>query len=200
MRATIVAGLAALALGLLAQGAAASRRAGCPAAWSKGWHALANKVEAPVYCPLWMPNPLDAQIGGQYQDIYSIGADRSYLVSFLAHGDLGSGDVHVNFRGYPGRTRIPRCPTLILEGSKSIRGITPCFADAAGTVRAGPIAATVYRVNQGADQWHILLAWRYHGSLYTVSEHVINPYDSAQRVLKNLQRLLQSLVLVNPGR
>jgi hypothetical protein len=199
MRATIVAAVVALALGLLAQGAAASPKAACPAAWAKGWHALANKVEAPVYCPLWMPNPLDAQIGGQYEDIYSIGRDRSYLVSFLAHGDLGSGDVHVNFRGYPGRTAIPRCPTTLLEGKKTVHGVTPCFADASGTVRAPGIAATVYRVNQGADQWHILLAWRHRGSLYTVSEHVINPYDSAARVLKNLRHVLQSLVLVRPS-
>jgi hypothetical protein len=199
MRATIVAGVAALTLGLLTQGAAASPSAACPATWAKGWHTLANKVGAPVYCPLWMPNPLDAQIGGQYQDIYSIGRDHSYLVSFLAHGDLGSGDVHVNFRGYPGRTMIPRCPTTLLEGTKTIHGITPCFADPSGTVRAPGIVATVYRVNQGADQWHILLAWRHRGSLYTVSEHVINPYDSATRVLKNMQHLLQSLVLVRPS-
>jgi hypothetical protein len=199
MRATVVACVVALALGLLAQGAAASRRAACPATWAKGWHALANKVESPVYCPLWMPNPLDAQIGGQYQDIYSIGHDRSYLVSFLAHGDLGSGDVHVNFRGYPGRTTVPRCPTTLLEGTKTVHGVTPCFADASGTVRAAGIVATVYRVNQGADQWHILLAWRHGGSLYTVSEHVINPYDNAGRVLKNLQHLLRSLVLVRPS-
>jgi hypothetical protein len=32
-----------------------------------------------------------------------------------------------------------------------------------------------------------------------VSEHVINPYDSAARVLKNMQHLLQSLVLVRPS-
>jgi hypothetical protein len=200
MRATIVACAAAAALGLLAQGAAGSRAAGCPAAWAKGWHVLADKVDAPVYCPLWMPNPLDARIGGEYQDIYSIGSDRSYLVSFLAHGDLGSGDVHVNFRGYPGRTSIPRCQTTLLEGTKTIRGVSPCFADAAGTVRAAGIVATLYRVNQGADQWHILLAWHHQGSLYTVSEHVINPYDSAARVVKNLRRLLQSLVLVRPSR
>jgi hypothetical protein len=199
MRASILAAVVALALGLLAQGVSASPKAACPAAWAKGWHALANKVESPVYCPLWMPNPLDAQIGGQYQDIYSIGHDRSYLVSFLAHGDLGSGDVHVNFRGYPGRTTVPRCPTTLLEGTKTVHGVTPCFADASGKVRAGGIVATVYSVNQGADQWHILLAWRHRGSLYTVSEHVINPYDSAARVLKNLQRLLQSLVLVRPS-
>jgi hypothetical protein len=106
--------------------------------------------------------------------------------------------VHVNFRGYPGRTTIPRCQTIALEGTKTIRGVGPCFADPSGTVRAGTITATVYRVNQDADQWHILLAWRYRGSLYTVSEHVIKPYATATKVLVNLRKLLSSLVLVRP--
>jgi len=145
-----------------------------------------------------MPNPLDAQIGGEWQDIYSIDKDRSYLVSFLSHGDLGTGDVHVNFRGYPGRTTIPHCQTVILEGKKTIRGTTPCFADTAGTRTVNGIHATVYRVNQDADQWHILYAWRHAGSLYTVSEHVITPYRLPRQVFANLDRVLQSLVLVRP--
>ena len=189
----MVAGLVALALGGIAQGASGAPKAGCPAAWAKGWQALANKVGAPVYCPTWMPNPLDAKIGGDYQDTYGIGKDRSYLVSFLEHGDLGSGDVHVNFRGYPGRTAIPRCPAPVGKGT------TPCFADPAGHVSANGIRATVYRVNQGEDQWHILLAWHRQGSLYTVSQHVINPYDSATKVLQNMEHVLKSLVLVQPS-
>src|SRR5712692_5361573 len=129
MRAAIVAGVVALAVAVSAAGAFAGRSAaGCPAAWKAGWQKLANRIQAPVYCPLWMPNPLDARIGGDYQDIYSIGTDRSYLVSFLYHGDQGTGDVHVNFRGYPGRTAIPRCKTIILGGTKTLRGKTACFA------------------------------------------------------------------------
>jgi hypothetical protein len=199
MRATIVAGVVALALAAAAVGASGGRSAsGCPAAWKAGWQQLANKIQAPVYCPLWMPNPLDGRIGGDNQDIYSVDKDRSYLVSFLYHGDLGTGDVHVNFRGYPGRTAIPRCKTIVLTANKTLRGTTACFADPHGTKKAPGIVATVYRVNQDADQWHILLAWRYHGSLYTVSEHVIRPFDSAARVLQNLDRLLKNLVLVRP--
>jgi hypothetical protein len=198
MRVTAVAGLVAVVLGALAQSASAAPAASCPPAWAPGWQKLADKVGAPVYCPTWMPNPLDAQIGGQYQDIYSIGKDRSYLVSFLEHGDVGSGDVHVNFRGYPGRTTIPTCTTVIPNGKKTIRGKTPCFADAAGTRSSRGITATIYRVNQDADQWHILLAWHHGGSLYTVSEHVIKPYLSATLVQRNLDRLLAGLVLVRP--
>src|SRR6478672_13962388 len=135
MRALVAAGVVALALVSFVP--AASAKSGCPAAWRSGWQTLANRVQAPVYCPTWMPNPLDAKIGGQYIDIHSIGKDRSYLVSFLEHGDLGSGDVHVNFRGYPGHTAVPRCTTVIPNGTKTIRGKTACFADAAG-VRTAP--------------------------------------------------------------
>jgi hypothetical protein len=196
MRALLAAGAAALALVPTASGATKAHV--CPAAWRAGWQALANKIQAPVYCPTWMPNPLDAKIGGQYTDIYSVQkSDRSYLVSFLEHGDLGSGDVHVNFRGYPGRTAIPACTTVIPNGSKSVHGTTPCFADPAGTRSAHGIKATVYRVNQDADQWHILFAWHHNGSLYTVSEHVIKPYTYTQ-VVRNLDRLLAGLVLVRP--
>ena len=191
MRALLVAAAAALAL-TAAGGAGAAGKRTCPAAWANGWQTLANKVEVPVYCPTWMPNPLDAKVGGQYQDIYSVDQDRSYLVSFLEHGDLGSGDVHVNFRGYPARSAIPRCPAPVGKGK------VPCFSEPVARMTANGIRATVYQVNQGADQWHILLAWHYNHSLYTVSEHVIAPYRFSAQVKRNLQKLLNSLVLVRP--
>jgi len=191
MRALAVAAVAAV-LALSAGSAHAAPAKACPQSWTKGWTTLADKVQAPVYCPTWMPNPLDAQIGGQFEDIYSVAKDRSYLVSFLEHGDLGSGDVHVNFRGYPGQTKIPRCPKPVGKGTIA------CFQEPFTHVTENGIRATAYQVNWGADQWHILLAWQYRHSLYTVSEHVINPYDSSKRVLQNLRHLLGSLVLVRP--
>jgi hypothetical protein len=194
----MVAGVVALVLAALVPGASAGAAApACPAAWKTGWQHLANTINAPVYCPTWMPNPLDARIRGDYQDIYSIGKDRSYLVSFLEHGDEGSGDVHVNFRGYPGRTTIPRCRTILPSGKNTLHGTTPCFSDAADVHKVPGIAATLYLVNQDADQWHLLLAWRHSGSLYTVSEHVIKPYTERQ-IRKNLDRLLKGLVLLQP--
>jgi hypothetical protein len=33
---------------------------------------------------------------------------------------------------------------------------------------------------------------------YAISEHVIRPYDTATKVLKNLDRMLAGLVLVRP--
>jgi hypothetical protein len=194
----VPAGLTACADDEPTPAAKASAPLACPASWKPGWQQLANRVKAPVYCPTWMPNPLDAKIGGQYIDIDSVAKDRSYLISFLEHGDAGSGDVHVNFRGYPGSTAIPRCKTVIPNGTKTIRGKTACFSGEAGVEAAPGIRATVYRVNQDADQWHILLAWKHRGSLYTVSEHVIKPFGNATVVLKNLRRVLRGLVLVQP--
>src|SRR5258706_2237676 len=38
----------------------------CPTGWAAGWQRLARRVDAPVYCPSWMPQPLVGQIGSEY--------------------------------------------------------------------------------------------------------------------------------------
>jgi hypothetical protein len=174
-----------------AQSAAAAKdRASCPAAFKAEWQRLANRVKAPVYCPGWMPSPLDADIGGQWNsDGAHVDRDRSYLVGFLWH-EAGSGDVHVNFRGYPGRTAMPRC----LERRRPI----PCFSDARGTKRIGDKKITIYTVSRDADQWHVTYLWRRSGTLYTVSEHVAPPL-TFRRVVANLDRLVGSLELIRPA-
>ena len=60
------------------------------------------------------------------------------------------------------------------------------------------ITATLYTVNQDADQWHLLLAWHHKGSLYTVSEHLAPPLDY-RKVVTYLKRELGSLVLIRPS-
>jgi hypothetical protein len=162
---------------------------GCPAAWKPGWQRLANRVDVPVYCPSWMPSPLDALIDGQWSSGGPIvDRDRSYLVGFLWH-EAGSGDVHVNFRAYPGRTAVPRCR----DGKRSI----PCFSDPRGTRRVGGKNVTVYTVSRDADQWHVTYLWRRNGTLYTVSEHVAPPL-TYRRVIANLDRLVGGLELIRP--
>jgi hypothetical protein len=147
-----------------------------------------------------MPDPIDARIGGAYANGRWIDRkDRSYLVSFLwTDRDAGiSREVHVNFRGYPGRTRIPTCESTLTVKEKTVRTRVPCFADAHGVRRLGAIRATVYTVNQGIDQWHVVYAWKRDGSLYAVSQHVAPPY-SFEQVLHNLDRITRGLVLVEP--
>jgi hypothetical protein len=171
----------------------------CPAAWAAGWQRLANRIGAPVYCPSWMPQPLDAKIGGDWFNGQYVSANGAYLVSFVWQetGPGGGEEVHVNFRGYPSQTAIPICPDTVVVGGKTLHPAKPCFSDARGHRLVPGIRATVYTANQGADQWHVLYAWRHEGSLYTLSEHVAPPF-TYQRVVHNLDRMLKSLVLLQP--
>jgi hypothetical protein len=100
--------------------------------------------------------------------------------------------LHVNLRGYPGRTTIPQCQSL------NGRGTTPCFADPDGTLVENGIHATLYTVNQDADNWHLLYAWRHRGSLYAISEHLAPPLDY-KRLLVYLKREVGALVLIHPS-
>jgi hypothetical protein len=159
-----------------------------------GWQRLADRIHAPVYCPAWLPDPLDGHIGGQWNNIDSVGKDRSYLIGFVWQ-EVGSGELHVNLRGYPGRTRIPTCRRPP-DGKQPARPVA-CFADPNGTFRTGDIRATLFTVNQDADTWHLLYAWRHGGSLYTISQHVAPPL-TYRKVLADLQHELKSLVLVEP--
>jgi hypothetical protein len=174
----------------------------CPAKFVAGWQKLADRISAPVYCPAWMPEPLTGQItgvvnyggGGGYT--VSVSKDRSYLVSQIWR-EPNTGELHVNLRAYPGVTKIPACQVDTTVNGKLKHRSLPCFADAGGTIRDGNIRATLYTVNQGADQWHILYAWRHAGNLYTVSQHVAEPLTYAM-VKRDLRRILHNLVLVSP--
>jgi hypothetical protein len=168
----------------------------CPAAWKGGWHRLAERIDSAVYCPTWMPSPLDGRIGGQWDNGVSVRRDRSYLVSFLWH-EPPAQDVHVNFRAYPGRTEIPRCEdTRVVAGKKRTR-LIPCFSDPHPTRRIGRHTVTAYTVNQGVDMWHVLYLWRERGTTYTLSEHVAKPLTYRQVVAK-LDRMMRGLVRVEP--
>ena len=196
--------LALAALALLASGcsggettkvAAAAPEPTATCKYPAGWQKLANRIDATVYCPGWLPDPLTSQLGGRWNNINSVDPDRSYLMSFVwqeTGGGAAGGELHVNLRGYPGRTAIPKCT----RGGKD-KQLIPCFADSRGTISANGIRATMYTVNQDADQWHILLAWRHQGSLYTLSEHVAPPL-TYRKVVSYLKHELRSLVRIEP--
>jgi hypothetical protein len=180
--------------------ASAATSAPCPRAWKAGWQRLADDVGAPVYCPRWMPPEVDAKMDGRYKNGRWVDSDKSYLVSFLwLDQDAGvSREVHVNFRGYPGQTAIPKCESTHTVKGTTFRKPIPCFSDPQPeTRRLGDITATVYTANQGIDEWHVLYAWKHDGSLYTASQHVASPY-SYRRVVENLDRMTKGLVLLQP--
>jgi hypothetical protein len=176
---------------------AAAAKPACPARALAGWRRLANRIHAPVYCPAWMPDPLDGVIDGRWNTIHSVSKDRSYLIGFIWQ-EFGSGELHVNLRGYPGRTRIPTCIDVNTVNGVTRRSKVACFADPNGHRRVAGIDATVYTANQDADRWHVLYAWRRNGSLYALSEHVAAPLNY-RKVVANLDRMLRSLVLVRPS-
>ena len=166
-----------------------AKPAACPAEWRAGWEKLARRADATVFCPSWMPHPLDGRIGGEWTDIDDVDADGSYLVSFIWQ-ESHTGEVHVNFRRYVG-TAMPRCRAS--ESRKSI----PCFSDPAGKLRVGPIDATLYTVGRDADEWHLSYLWRFGGATYVVGAHVAPPLTYA-KVKRNVERMLRGLVRVEP--
>jgi hypothetical protein len=202
--------LALVAVVLAGCGGASTSRSSTPAAAAApkscahkaGWQRLANRIQAPVYCPNWLPDPLIGQIGGRWNNLNSVSKDRSYLEGFVwqetGPGAAG-GELHVNLRGYPGMTRIPTCEDTLLGGGKVRRVKIPCFSDAQPPATVAGYKVTEYRVNQGADQWHVLYAWTYKQSLYTVSEHVAPPVDFSKAKLY-LAKILRNLVRVEPAR
>ena len=192
------------ACAVLASGCGEAKKAeAAPAAPAKptcahpaGWQKLADRIKAPVYCPGWLPDPLIGQIGGRWNNIDSVSKDRSYLVSFVwqetGPGAAG-GELHVNLRAYPGRSRIPTCRT----GGSDSRNV-PCFDEPRGTVSANGITARLYTVNQDADAWHALLLWHRRGTMYTLSEHVAPPL-TFNKVVTYLEHELRSLVRIDPA-
>jgi hypothetical protein len=171
----------------------------CPKASRVSWQKVANEIKAPVYCPSWFPQPLVGRFSGRFFNGRSVDPDRSYLVSWAWFEASGGAvqEVHVNLRGYPGKTRIPTCEDTLTVSGKTVYKEIPCFSDRKGRKRLGGETVTVYTANQGADMWHVLYAWRKGGSLYTISEHVSPPYTYEQ-VIGHLDRMTRTLVRLQP--
>lgn len=168
---------------------AAQASTGCPAAWTAGWQGVATRIGAPVYCPRWMPKPLDGRIGGAWNGGPSVDTHGGYLVNFI-YFEPGGTEVHVNFHRWPG-LRMPRCRDL------NSNQMVDCYSDPHGIMRANGIRAILYTVSRDADQWHLAYLWRREGATYVVSEHVAPPYNYRQ-VKANLTRILRNLVLLRP--
>ena len=148
------------ALAFAGSGGASTHGSRC-ASWQGGWQKLATKIRSDVYCPSWIPDPLTGQIGGRWNNIDSVSKDRSYLIGFV--WQERNEEIHINLRGYPGVTKIPTCRNVELVGGKKHVTRVPCFADSHGTKTIAGFKVTTYSVNQDADQWHLLYAWRHNG-------------------------------------
>jgi hypothetical protein len=177
------------AFALAGSASPSARTQSCPGAWKSGWQHLADRIGADVYCPSWMPNPLDGRIGSESYQFTQLDKRGGYLVSFIYYED--SYEVHVNFRRFAG-IAMPRCRDL--ETNRQI----PCYSDAAGELAANGVRATFYTVARDADQWHLSYLWRHAGATYVISEHVAPPYGFKQ-VKANVARIFRGLALLKPA-
>ena len=198
-----LAGLLAVAVTLVAAGCggggnssptpvAAPKPPECRQSEYASWQKLANEIKAPVYCPSWLPQPLVGKFSGRFFNGRSVDPDRSYLVSFVWF-EAGQGfvsEVHVNLRAIRARRGFPPARTPSPRRARRCGRRSRASATAKGQKRVGGETVTVYTANQGADMWHVLYAWRRNGSLYTLSEHVAEPY-SYDQVIAHLDRMMR---------
>ena len=159
----------------------------CPPALARGWQKLADQIEAAVYCPSWLPDPLVGRIGGQWEGIHSVTKERQ-----LSHR------VHL----VPARRRRgAREPARLSRRDEGavLQRSSPCFSGERGTREVAGTTVDVYTVNRGADTWHVLYAWKEDGSLYSVSQHVVPELGlSYSQVVKSLDRIMAGLVKIEP--
>jgi hypothetical protein len=200
MRAWLIAAAVAAVLALVPAASSAPAAGGCPAAWRSGWQALAKPDSGARLLP-----DMDAE-PARREDRRPVHRHQLDREGPQLPGQLPRARRRRERRRARELSRLPR-PQLDpdVHHRRARREEDPARADTLlRRRRRRPHGERVslrpvYRVNQDADQWHILLAWRHRGSLYTVSEHVIRPYTYRQ-VVRNLDDLLSGLVLVQPER
>jgi hypothetical protein len=169
--------------------ASASPPPTCPAPFRADWQRLANRVDRPVYCPTFLPDPLKPEA-----HLHSpIGADRSWQIGFHDY-ELRSVELHVVVSGYP-TGRPPRCEDL------KTGAIGSCWKQPSGTRRIGDRVVNVFERGVGHEASHVVYIWREHGVLYAASMHVDRRPNSAlprPRVKNQLARVVRGLVRIKP--
>ena len=118
-----------------------SAETGCPAKRASGMLAerLADRIHAPSTARAGCPTRSRARSARRSASAVraaelSVDKDRSYLALFVWRA--GSGEIHVNLRGYPGRTTIPDLHKEDTNGTKTVKTKVPCFSDPGGIVKA----------------------------------------------------------------
>ena len=87
-----------------------------------------------VYCPGWLPSPIDGVIHGQWNTARVPDKQWQLGYAWLEQGEL----VHVVFEGYPPGTFPPRC-----EGRPCFAGREPATEDVGGHDRARGMTTTL---------------------------------------------------------
>lgn len=157
----------------------------CPATWAAGWQRWADRVGDTVYCPTWMPSPIDAVIGGQWNTAQVPQRQWQLGFAWLEQGQL----VHVIFEGYPPGTFPPRC-----------EGGVPCFdGREPGTERIGRWTVAWYLRNHASHTGHVAAVFRAGTDTEVVSIHVADPVTTRAIAKADLRHIIRGLVPVHPS-
>ncbi len=155
----------------------------CPHAWAAGWTAWAGRVGATVYCPTWLPSPIDGRIGGQWSTESSPG--RHWQLGFVWRDEDFSGLVHVVFEGAPEADWPLRC------------GGPLCFAGRTGSTDVHGLHVVWYDHDLGSSSGHVAAVFHAGGQVYIVSMHVFGDVGRAQTQAM-VRRIVAGLVRVQP--
>ena len=157
---------------------------GCSKVWAAGWQTWANRVGMPIWCPGWVPDPIDAIIHGQWNTARVAQHQWQLGYAWLEIGQL----VHVIFEGYPPGTFPPTC-----------EGNIPCFGGE--EPKSETIAGHVvhwYDHNHASHSGHIAAVFTWHGDTYVVSIHVASPVSTKVIAKRDLRHIILSSSLLKP--
>ncbi|HEY3763960.1 MAG TPA: hypothetical protein VGL44_02280 [Gaiellales bacterium] len=137
----------------------------------------------PVWCPGWMPDPIDAIIHGQWNTAQVEQRQWQLGYAWLEEGQL----VHVIFEGYPPGTFPPKCEGVLCFGGE----------EADTTTIAGKVVHW-YDHNHASHTGHIAAIFQSNGNTYVASIHVISPISTKAIAKRDLAHMIRSSSLLKP--
>jgi hypothetical protein len=181
----VVVTVSACGSGTANSGSKSSPETGCSKTWAAGWQKWADRVRMPVWCPGWMPSPIDAIIHGQWNTAQVEQHQWQLGYAWLEQGQL----VHVIFEGYPHGTFPPTC-----------EGGVPCFGgeEAKSVTIAGHVVHW-YDHNQASHSGHIAAVFSSGGNTYVVSIHIVTPVSTKAIAKRDLRHIVESSSLLKPA-
>ncbi len=176
--------LAGCGSGSATSGSSSSQASGCSATWKPGWQRWTDKVRMPVWCPGWMPSPIDAIIHGQWNTAEVEHHQWQLGYAWLEQGQL----IHVIFEGYPPNTFPPTC-----------EGNVPCFGgEEAKAAQIGGHTVHWYDHNHASHTGHVAAVFQSDGNTYVVSIHVVSPISTKAIAKRDLTHIITSSSLLRP--
>jgi hypothetical protein len=167
----------------------------CPAAYRAAWQRFATRVRMPVGCPSYLPGPLTAELGGQFNTADEPGR-RSWQLGFVEVDPGFTGLLHVVLEGYAPGVR-PICPDLVRRQGRLRTIDRPCFGGPFGTATIAGRKVTWYAHNRGSHSGHVAAVWHQDGRTYAASMHVFTPL-TRRTTQAQVERIVAGLVMVDP--